>query len=29
MGFMSKQLHGNQDIYDVVAYINSMAAAGS
>jgi cytochrome c oxidase subunit 2 len=28
MGFMSKQLHGNQDIYDVVAYINSMAAAG-
>lgn len=29
MGFMSKQLYGDQDINDVVAYINSMAPTGS
>ena len=29
MGFMSKQLYGDQDINDVVAYINSLPATGS
>jgi cytochrome c oxidase subunit 2 len=29
MGFMSKQLYGDEAINDVVAYINSMAAAGN